>query len=319
MSLITNSDGEDVLKQLTDSEFEAFYNTMMMFKLILMGPENFTRMLSYWGIDNQYAYQTNTAEIAATVLKVDVKTIDLQWAGTDDNVWLIVMKNGGEITRKLLDNSFDNDLECGDTNTYYVELPYAVKLDELSLYVEQHDTPTADGGWKCERITVTPMHAGAPVYVPIGLGGNLEMDAGVTWDLQFQSFLLHYTQGLTMHANMPVSHVAVRIKTGNGDYDSGTDQDVKFISWDSNNTSVYAAVDLDKYLYNDFEDGDDDVYMVPVSEFDKEAKKNKYPKLGNVQFWITQDSDYDWYLNNVTITPYFGNIPLTEPMDFGDA
>ena len=319
VSLITNSDGEDVLKQLTDSEFEAFYNTMMMFKLILMGPESFTRMLESWGIDNKYAYQTNTAEIAATVLKVDVKTIDLQWSGTDDNVWLIVMRNGGEITRKLLDNSFDNDLECGDTNTFYVELPYAVKLNELSLYIEQHDTPTADGGWKCERITVTPMHAGAPVYVPIGLGGNLEMDAGVTWDLQFQSFLLHYTQGLTMHANMPVSHVAVRIKTGNGDYDSGTDQDVKFISWDTNNTSVLAMVDLDKYLYNDFEDGDDDVYIVPVSEFDKEAKKNKYPKLGSVQFWITQDSDYDWYLKNVTITPYFGNIPLTEPMDFGDA
>ena len=52
ISLLTNSDGEDVLKQLTDSEFEAFYNTMMMFKLVLMGPENFTKFLEYFGIEN---------------------------------------------------------------------------------------------------------------------------------------------------------------------------------------------------------------------------------------------------------------------------
>ena len=59
ISLLTNSDGEDVLKQLTDSEFEAFYNTMMMFKLVLMGPENFTKFLEYFGIENQTAYQKN--------------------------------------------------------------------------------------------------------------------------------------------------------------------------------------------------------------------------------------------------------------------
>lgn len=41
-SLISDTSGKHVLDQLVDSDFEAFYNTMAMFKLILMGPENFT-------------------------------------------------------------------------------------------------------------------------------------------------------------------------------------------------------------------------------------------------------------------------------------
>ena len=326
ISLLTNSDGKDVLEQLTDSEFEAFYNTMMMFKLILMGPDNFTRFLEHFGIKNQQAYQTNIGEIEATVLKLDVKTMDQQWAGTDDNVWAVVKKRstGEEVKRKLLDNSFVNDLECGDTNTFYIELPDPMKLTDIELYLEQHDTMTTDGGWDCESVTVTPMHAGYNVFFPIGLGGNPEMDAGVTWDLQFHTALIFRTNGLKVSPNTPVTHVAVRIKTGDGSYASGTDQDVKISAFDRNETEpipenmdYWVQLDLDKYLYDDFEDGDDDIYIVPLGDFDPATGKNKYPTLGNLELIIKHNSDYDWYINNVTVTPYYGNWPLTDEMDFG--
>ena len=320
ISLLTNSDGEDVLAQLSDSEFEAFYNTMTMFKLILMGPENFTSFLNYCGISNQTAYQTNIGEIEATVLRLDVKTMDMQWAGTDDNVWVIVKKRstGEEITRKLLDTSITNNLECGDNNTFFIELPDAMKLTDIDLYLKQEGTWTTDGEWYCESVTVTPMHAGYDVFLPIGLGGNLEMDAGVTWDLQFHTALMFRVNGLKVTANTPVTHVEVRIKTGNGDYDSGTDQDVKIFAMDWDHPEKYSvAVDLDKYLYDDFEDGDDDTYMVPLGQFDKATQKNKYTTLGNLTLLLNQDSDYDWYVKNVTVTPYYGNMQLTETMDFG--
>ncbi|MBR3999193.1 MAG: S-layer homology domain-containing protein, partial [Clostridia bacterium] len=320
ISLLTNSDGEDVLKQLTDSEFEAFYNTMMMFKLVLMGPENFTKFLEYFGIENQTAYQKNTGEIEATVLRLDVKTMDQPDAGTDDNVWVVVKdrRTGEEVKRKMLDNSFVNDLECGDLNTFYVELPEPMKLPDIDLYLEQHDTMTTDGGWDCESVTVTPMHAGYNVFLPIGLGGNPEMDAGVTWDLQFHTALIFRTNGLKVNANTPVTHVAVRIKTGDGSYAGGTDQDVKIFALDWDHPEKYSvAVDLDKYLYDDFEDGDDDIYMVPLGQFDKATQKNKYTTLGNLTLLLNQGSDYDWYVKNVTVTPYYGNMQLTETMDFG--
>ena len=326
LDVLNDTFNEGILDQLTDSEFEAFYNTMTMFKLILMGPERFTTFLNYCGIKNQTAYQKNIGEIEATVLKLDVKTMDQQWAGTDDNVWVIVemRSTGEEVTRKLLDTSITNNLECGDLNTFYVELPEPMKLTDIELYLKQEGTWTTDGGWDCESVTVTPMHAGYEVFLPIGLGGNPEMDAGVTWDLQFHTALIFRTNGLKVSANTPVTHAAVRIKTGDGSYASGTDQDVKISAFDRNETEpkpedmdYWVQLDLDKYLYDDFENGDNDLYIVPLGDFDPVTGKNKYPKLGDLQLSIKQYSDYDWYIKNVTVTPYYGNWPLTETMDFG--
>ena len=163
------------------------------------------------------------------------------------------------------------------------------------------------------------MHAGVELTDPIGVGGNLHMEDGVAWNVDFQTALSYHRTGGTMHGKMPITHVELRIKTGDGSYASGTDQDVTITAWDPVNSGSMATVDLDKYLYNDFEDGDDDIYVVPVGEFDKRTLKNKYPTLEGVNLFIQQDSDYDWYINNVTVTPYCGTLQLTEPMDFGSA
>ncbi len=325
-SLLNDTDGTHVLDRLVDSDFEAFYNTMTMFKLILMGPENFSAFLRANGITSQNAYAANTGELDATVLKLDVKTIDMPYSGTDDNVWAIVRKVksdgtlGETIATRLLDNSYVNDLECGDTNTFYIELPYPVKLDEFDIVIKQEDTGTAGGDWACESIKVTPMHAGVELTDPIGVGGNLHMKDGVSWNVDFQTALSYHLAGgiFLWNGKMPVTHVIVTIKTGNGDYLSGTDQDVSITAWDPINAAgTMAKVELDKYLYNDFEDGDHDSYIVPVGEFDKTTGKNNYPTLGGMNLWIRQDSDYDWYIKNVTVTPYYGTLQLTEPMDFG--
>ena len=320
-SLLLNISGNNTLEKLVDSDFAAFYNTMVMFKLILMGPQNFTYFFkSQTGIE-QTEYTTNTGELEATVLKLVVKTIDQQWSGTDDNVYACVFrvdKSGNivePITSKLLDNSLNNDLECGDVNTFYIDLPKPMKLDEIAIIIEQKGTATTDGGWACESIGVTPMHAGVELCLPIGCGGNLYMDEGRIWDLEFQKHLNYHITGGNMHTGMPVTHVAVRVQTGDGSYASGTDQDVKI---EASNSSGYSVkVDLDKYLYDDFEDGDNDVYIVPLGEYHYSTHKNTFPTLGDLNLTLRHHSDYDWYIKNIEVTPFCGTIQLTQTLDFG--
>ena len=323
-SLISDTSGKHVLDQLVDSDFEAFYNTMAMFKLILMGPENFTYYFkSQTDGAIQTAYTTNIAELEATVLRLAVKTIDMPRSGTDDNVWAYVYgvdKNGKlsnePIAKKLLDNSLNNDLECGDTNIFDIDLPKPMKLTEFEIILEQDETATVNGGWGCESINVIPMHAGVPLCSQaIGVGGNLHMNDGVIWNLEFQK-ALHYHRQSSANAQWPVTHVEVRIQTGTGDYDSGTDQDVKLYASSTEIGSI--AVDLDKYLYDDFEDGDDDTYMVPIGYMFSGDRTNTYPTLGNLHLSLKQNSDYDWFVKSVTVTPYYGTIKLSDPWTIKD-
>ena len=323
-SLIKNSDGKNVLDQLVDSDFDAFYNTMVMFKLILMGPDNFTKLLEEFGLSsqNQIAYTTQTAELKATTLRLDVKTIDQQYSGTDDNVYAAVFRASEkgslleQIASKLLDNSLNNDLECGDLNTFYIDLPIEMPLDEIEIVVAQSGTATANGGWACESITVTPMRAGVELTDPIGVGGNLYMDAGKIWNLQFQK-ALKFAMNPVVNENTPVTHVELRIKTGNGDYLSGTDYDVYVGAADTKQSNFSEKVILDRYLINDFENGDDTTYMVPLAEYDQKAQKTIHSTLGSLALTLLHDSNYDWYVKNVTMTPYNGTMALTEPIDFG--
>ena len=93
LSSIINNNDSGALDNAIDSDFEAFYNTMAMFKLILMGPENFTYYFkSQTGGAIQTAYTTNIAQLEATVLRLAVKTIDMPYSGTDDNVYACVFR-----------------------------------------------------------------------------------------------------------------------------------------------------------------------------------------------------------------------------------
>lgn len=305
------------LDALVDSDFEAFYNTMAMFKLILMGPDNFSAYFRSQTDAEQTAYSTNTAVLEATVLRLAVKTIDMPYSGTDDNVWALVYhrENAGRlssepIAKKLLDNSLNNDLECGDTNVFDIDLPRPTPLDEIEIIFKQEGTATVNGGWACESVTVYPMHAGVMLCPEgIGVGGNLNMDAGVVWQLEFNKALQYYRDG-SIDGTWPVTHIKVTVGTGNNDLTSGTDKDVILRAYNNDGYSV--DVVLDKYLVNDFEPILSDVYMVPIGEFSALTKKNSYSSLEDLKLELSTYTSNDWYVRFVEVQPYCGEIKLCD-------
>jgi hypothetical protein len=77
------------LNQMQDTDFEALYNTIAMFKLVLMGPDVYKMFVENRSGVQPTAYQKNIAHVEASALKLQIRTSNLYWAGTDDNIYVI--------------------------------------------------------------------------------------------------------------------------------------------------------------------------------------------------------------------------------------
>ena len=164
-----------------DSDLEALYNTLTMFQLVLMGPENYSDFIStYASGAKQNAYQMGTGHLEASALTVRIKTSDLYLSGTNDNIYVIVYRKLNSsthipLTMKLLDKSGYDDFEAGHQDDYLVELPESVKLDEIEIALRKTPAfdfiPSMTDDWHCENIRVIPMYAGYDLTAPIDLGG----------------------------------------------------------------------------------------------------------------------------------------------------
>ena len=317
VSAILNGNDSGALDDVIDSDFEAFYNTMVMFKLILMGPDNFKTFVNKLSGKNPTVYNSQkTAHIAATGLEVEISTADMVNAGTDDNIYVVVCKiydNGqmGRLTTKLLDKSYYNDFEAGNKDKYFVEIPEPVRLDRLEVFIEQKDTNTAGDFWKCDDVTITPVHAGIALTDPVSVGGNHDMDSDRTWRLRFQDAL--NARKNTDTKTQPVTTLKVRLKTGTGTF-PGTDSDIYLEAIDRRTNDVWKSVLLDKPAYNDFEKGDDDTYIVPVTKYDKTTGKTEAIPFDQFAFRIRNSGSDEWYLYEMWVTPYNGNHQLTDTL-----
>lgn len=315
LSSIINDNDSGALDNAIDSDFEAFYNTMAMFKLILMGPDNFKTFVKELSGKTPTVYNSQkTTYVAATGVELEISTSDLVNAGTDDDIYAVIIKdygNGqkGRLQYKLLDKSYYNDFEAGDKDKYFVEFPEPVRLDRLDVYIEQKDNGTAGDFWKCDNISITPMHLGVALTDPISVGGNHDMDSDRQWKLGFQEALNAKNNKDTKTQN--VTTLKVRIKTGSGTY-PGTDSDVYLEAFNGSTNEVWKSVLLDKPAYNDFEKGDDDVYIVPVTKYNKSTGKTEPIPLDKLIFRMNNTGSDEWYLYEMWITPYNGNIQLTD-------
>ena len=127
-SAIINGDDGGRFDIVVDSEFEAFYNTMVMFKLILMGPDNFNNFVKTVSGKTPTVYnQLKTAYVSATGLDLEITTADFVNAGTDSDIYVTVYEiaDSGkkvQVAKKLLDISYYNDFEPGAKDKYFVEL-----------------------------------------------------------------------------------------------------------------------------------------------------------------------------------------------------
>jgi len=299
---ILNGRDNGALDNAIDSDFEAFYNTMVMFKLILMGPENFTSFVKTLSGVNQTQFKKNTGNIVATSLEVQVNTSDMPNAGTDDNIYVEVYKTNNEfVTKKVLDKSSYNDFERGDTDTYTVELKQPVRVDQLKVYIKKESTGTGSPDWDCGFVKITPIHAGVKLMDAIDFGGRHGMKNDQRWDLHFNEEINLRLNGFR---DAIVQRVDVRIHTKDS-AGSGTDADISLVVSNGSETKKYL---LDKANYNDFEKNDDDTYMVFLS-----SKDMPVTRLSNIKLGLNHsDKDDDWTFDKVTVRLYNGGFQLAD-------
>lgn len=307
-----SSESNNVIDTLMDSEFEAFYNTLTLFKLILMGPENFSDFIEAALGQTQTVYKTSETYLEATVIRMDITTADLQLAGSDDNIYVSVFRvnedgSRTEVARKLLDNPVENNFESGNTDVFYVHLTEPIRVDQLEFLLHQKGTLTAYGEWQCENVVITPMHAGVALTEPIGVGGNLYMDDGVIWELNFRKALAR--RGTIFGSTSPVTNIELKIKTKEGSIFNGTDYEV-YVDILNGENNLVDSVLIDKYLYNDFEAGDYDIYNIPVVSYNESTGEFEGIPLDNLIFFIRHDAKYEWEFEYVDVTYYYGNLPI---------
>jgi|GEM_PF-2188988 len=306
----SNGNSPEVLDKAIDSDLEAFYNTMVMFKLIIMGPDNFEDFIGKLMGEREYSdkepkdyYHNNTARLAATSLLLSIKTSNVQGAGTDDNIFAEIYdaRTNKLVKRKLLDISNHNDFERNQTDYYRVELGTPVPCDQMVIKILQ-ETPKGLGAglgtaWDCDDINVMPVHAETPLHSGISVGGR-SMDTGSVWNLNYQAEVQSRMQPSN---NWPVTRFDLEIKTkkNQGATNYGTDANVYVDVYDGNTKKL--AHKLDEHG-NDFNNGDHDTYRVYLSN---PIQANRL----NLKFYITGLDD-DWTPEFIKLTPYHREIQL---------
>lgn len=301
-----------------DSQVEALYNTLTMFKLVLMGPDNYTRFVeTYTGV-KQTSYRMNMGHLEASALNFEIQTSDLYLAGTDDNIYVIVYKTNldgsrTQLTRKLLDKSGYNDFESGDLDNYLVELPDAVKLDQLEIALAKTPAfdflPSLTDDWHCENIRVTPMYAGYDLCDPVDLGGIHLKGICKSVIMNFAGAL--QVKGTSTPQSQAVTNLKVRIKVKDTLY-AGSDSDIYVVAY--NGDTRWAKVCLDKAVYNDLEQGDDDTYIIPIGRYSPHYQSIPLDQL-RIEFRHEGSDEANW--KEVTVTPCYGSLELTEPISVG--
>ena len=303
---------------ISDSQLEALYNTLTMFKLVLMGPENYTRFIKTSTGINQTAYSTNIAHLEASALNLQIRTSDLYLAGTDDNIYVIVQKINADgsrtqLTHKLLDISGYNDFEAGDNDNYLVELPESVPLDQLDIALSKMPAfdflPSLTDDWHCESISVKPMYAGYELCDPVDLGGIHLKGICNPVIMNFQGALK--VKGTKTPQSQAVTNLKVRVKVKDALY-AGSDSDIYLVAY--NGDTRWAKVCLDKAVYNDLERGDDDTYIIPIGRYSPHFQAIPLDKL-KIEFRHDGSDESNW--KEVTVTPCYGALELTDPISLG--
>ncbi len=113
-----------------------------------------------------------------TSLEVEVKTADVRYAGTDDNVYLRI----NDTTRFLLDKRLYNDFERGDRDRYSLALDdllrAGIAVGDIR-YLQLEKAPDgSNGGWKLDGLRAWAN--GQQIYERTGIDRWLE-DSTRTW------------------------------------------------------------------------------------------------------------------------------------------
>ena len=298
------------------SEFEALHNTLTMFKLVLMGPGNYSNFVQQYASTQQTAYHTNTGHVEVSALNLKIKTSDLYQAGTDDNIYVTVYRVGPDgsklrLTKKLLDKSGYNDFEAGDEDEYLVELPKSVRLEEIAVSLSKTPAfdflPSITDDWSCESIVVTPMFSdyyAVESYIHLG-GIKLK---GIRKDIN-----LNFREALDVKGNenpqsLPVTNLQVTVNVKNDQW-AGSDSDIYLVAYYGD--VQWAKVCLDKPWDNDLERGETEIYNIPITNIVNPTTVQGIP-LNQLRLEIKHEGSDMAKWRTVEVMPCYGAIPLLE-------
>ena len=294
-------------------EFEALHNTLTMFKLVLMGPDTYSNFVQQYAGVQQTAYSANTGYTTVSALEITIKTADLYQSGTDDNIYVTVYKykNGGgkyEVVTKLLDKSGVNDFEYGDEDTYLIELPENVRLEDLEIALSKTPAfdfaPSFTNDWVCENIIVTPMYSGYDACEPIQLGG-IKMK-GISKNVVMGLQEAIQLKGIENPKTQRVTNLQVTVEVKDEDW-SGSDSDIYLVAYFGN--IEWAKVCLDNALDNDLERGETETYNIPITYY---AKNCVGVPLDQLRIEIKHEGSDMAKWKSVSILPCYGDLPLIE-------
>jgi hypothetical protein len=298
------------------NEFEALHNTLTMFNLVLMGPDNYSNFVQQYASTQQTAYQKNTGHVEVTALDLTFKTSDLYQAGTDDNVYVSVYRvgpGGGktQVAHKLLDKSGSNDFEAGDEETYIVELGKAVRLDEIAVSLSKTPAfdflPSFTDDWSCESISVLPMYSGSyAVEAYIQLAGIKLQGICRDVDMKFSEAL--NVKGNQNPQSLPVTNMQVTVKVEDAKW-AGSDSDIYLVAYYGN--QLWAKVCLDKPMNNDLERGETEIYNIPITNIVSPTRAQGIP-LNELRLEIKHEGIDMAKWESIEAVPCYGKVPLID-------
>lgn len=156
-------------------EFAPFYNSLVMTKLILIGPSGFDKLVRKFDRKASEQYKKSQAAPKVNNLNVTIRTKDgIEWNyekvfgkkirttpkgdqyGTDDDIYFGVRFKDGTSVEKLFDKSGKNDFEAGNTDTYNIGLNRNVKLADIaSVYLRKKSIGLPSPDWYPEYMDIS--------------------------------------------------------------------------------------------------------------------------------------------------------------------
>lgn len=154
---------------ISEIEFEPFYNTVQMGKLILLGADNLNTIFpntdfnqrsmldSFKKIDVKIHTGKNSSNVFDNISLSDNAT-----KGSDDDIFFVLTLKDGSTYKKLMDKPGYNDFESNDTDTYTLELSKSITYSEIKAVSVEKNSIINDDWWP-EWIEISA-HGGKEIY-----------------------------------------------------------------------------------------------------------------------------------------------------------
>ena len=250
-----------------DQEFAPFYNSLIMTKLILIGPDGLKNLIyQATGQNIPTGYEKSSGYSSINKLKVRIKTkknktkkvviktVTYTYYGTNDDVYFGILLRDGTKKEVLFDRSSYDDFESNCDGTYDFTLPSSIIPSDITkIWLRKQKIGPGDD-WNPEFIELTGYYSNTKVFSAVRYNGLPEFNGNETWSQTVSFSTKLYTTSLN---------------TGLIDYMLSLDESLQ---WQNSNNPLWSNETLRTNvfykIFKDVEKFDDPTYdmYAPLSE-----------------------------------------------------